>query len=119
MVFTGGRGPVGGYVMRKAMICASVLLALFQVWSMVFTHSGARAPSAASVVAAAPRAVLAVAAASTAPSMTEVAAQTPAPKSCYRQYQAKFRQCQTSDQACHVKAADQWDLCEATGLWPQ
>ena len=101
------------------MICVSVVLALFQMWPLFFGHRGAAAPSAAAVVAAAPHAVLAVARVSATPQMTPAAMPVPAPKSCYRQYQAKFGQCSAADQACHVKTADQWDLCEATGMWPQ
>ena len=101
------------------MICVSVMLALFQLWPVVFGQRGGKAPTAAAVVAAAPRAVMAVAAASAAPDLTRAAVSIPAPKSCYRQYQAKFGQCAAGDQACHVKMADQWDLCEAQGMWPQ
>ncbi|MGL4303202.1 MAG: hypothetical protein ACRCS5_10930 [Sphingomonas sp.] len=99
------------------MIFVSVLLALFQIYSMAATGRRDKAPTAASVVAAAPRAVLAVAAAST-PPMAAVAASAPPPKSCYRQYQAKFQHCGPADRACHLNTADQWDLCEATGVWP-
>ena len=101
------------------MICVSVVLALFQMWPLVFGHHGTATPSAATVVAVAPHAALAVARASVIPEMTPAAVSVPAPKSCYRQYQAKFGQCSATDQACHVKAADQWDLCEATGMWPK
>lgn len=104
--------------MRKMMIFVSVLLALFQLYSMAATGRRDKAPTAASVVAAAPRAMLAVAAASSAPQMAAVTASAPTPKSCYRQYQAKFQQCGAADRACHLNAADQWDLCEATGVWP-
>ena len=108
-----------GAIMRKAMICVSVMLALFQLWPVVFGRPGGKAPTAAAVAAVAPRAVLAVATASTMPELTPASASAPAPKSCYRQYQAKFAQCPAADQACHVKVADQWDLCEAKGIWPQ
>jgi len=42
-----------------------------------------------------------------------------APLSCYKHYKAVFAGCSQDDQACHIKAADQWDLCEATGFWPK
>ncbi len=105
--------------MRKAMICVSVMLALFQVWPVVFGHRGGTAPTAKAVVAAVPRAVMAVATASSAPKIAPAMASEPAPKTCYRQYLVKFAECAAGDQACHVKAADQWDLCDATGMWPK
>lgn len=43
--------------MRKMMIFVSVLLALFQLYSMAATGRRDKAPTAASVVAAAPRAM--------------------------------------------------------------
>jgi len=42
-----------------------------------------------------------------------------APVSCYKRYTAVFAACSHEDKACHIKAADQWDLCEATGFWPK
>ena len=105
--------------MRKLMIGASVLLAMFQVWPLVF---GGRAPVGAArvVTSAAPRVVEAVATSGDLPRIVPVSTMpAPAPESCYRQYQAHFAACRAGDQACHVKAADDWDLCEATGFWPQ
>lgn len=105
--------------MRKIMIFVSVLLALFQMYSMVATGGRDKAPTAASVVAVAPRAVLAAASAPNAPQMAPIVGSASPPQSCYRQYQTKFQQCRAGDEACHLNAADQWDLCEATGLWPK
>lgn len=109
--------------MRKAMICVSALLAMFQLWPLVFGHGligGTAATAAHAAAAAAPKAVAAIATDSTVPRLVEVStAPVAAPKSCYRQYQAHFARCSPGDQACRVKAADDWDLCEATGMWPQ
>ncbi len=105
--------------MRNAMICVSVMLALFQAWPVVFGHRAGIAPTAAPVLAAAPRVTMAVAKASTIPKMVPAVASVPAPKTCYQQYRAKFGHCAAADQVCHIKTADQWDLCEATGMWPQ
>lgn len=104
--------------MRKLMICASVALAMFQLWPMVFGR--ARADVAQTVASVAPKTVVAVANGTDLPRIVPVStAPVPAPRSCYRQYQAHFAACPASDQMCHVKAADDWDLCEATGFWPQ
>lgn len=105
--------------MRNAMICVSVMLALLQAWPVIFGHRGGIAPTTAPVLAAAPRVTMAVAKASTAPKMMPTVASAPAPKTCYQQYRAKFGQCAAGDRVCHIKIADQWDLCEATGMWPQ
>lgn len=105
--------------MRKIMIGASIILAGFQVWPLMFGHTVGVTPGAASAVAPAAKLMPAVAMMSSAPKTVPASASVPAPKSCYRQYQAKFGACAPGDAACHVKAADQWDLCEATGFWPQ
>lgn len=105
--------------MRRAMICVSIMLAMLQVWPMMFGHRTVGA-GAVSVAASLPKTIPAVALASSKPRIEAAAAvSTPLPKSCYRQYQAKFGQCPAGDQACHVKVADDWDLCEATGVWPR
>lgn len=102
--------------MRKTMIGASIVLAGFQLWPLLFGH---RSGDAANATATAPKLMPAVAMASHAPQLTPAVAAVSTPKSCYRQYQAKFAACAAGDQACHVKTGDQWDLCEATGFWPQ
>ncbi|MDB5706612.1 MAG: hypothetical protein JWN66_3728 [Sphingomonas bacterium] len=105
--------------MRKAMICVSVMLALLQFWPMVFGQHGEAGATASAAHAEMPRPIPAVAMAKVIPIPAKVS--TPgavAPKSCYKQYQAAFAACSRDDQACHIKTADQWDLCEATGFWP-
>ncbi|MDE8431621.1 hypothetical protein PCJ44_28945, partial [Klebsiella pneumoniae] len=67
--------------MRKIMIFVSVLLALFQMYSMVATGGRDKAPTAASVVAVAPRAVLAAASAPNAPQMAPIVASASPPQS--------------------------------------
>ncbi len=37
---------------------------------------------------------------------------------CYQTYERKFGQCGGGDSACQLKVGDDWDVCEATGLWP-
>jgi hypothetical protein len=105
--------------MRKAMICVSVMLALFQLWPMVFGRHATSNTAGAAVVAAAPRVVQAVAIAEKVPQMTPASVSVPAPRSCYTRYKAEFQQCRAGDQLCHAKMAEHWDLCEATGMWPE
>ncbi len=95
------------------------MLALFQLWPMVFGHRAPMDAAPAAIAEVVPKRVEAVAMTDTLPRMTPAAVSLPALKSCYRQYRAKFQQCPASDRACRTKMADQWDLCEATGLWPQ
>ncbi len=100
--------------MRKWMICASVVLAVFQLWPMMFGHK-ANGGVAASM--ATPHLVAAVASTTVAP--IKVAAVRPVgpPQSCYTHYRAVYSACAVGDRACHLHAADAWDLCEATGTW--
>ena len=101
-------------MMRKWMICVSVALAMFQVWPMVF---GTRSDGEVAASMPAPHLVAAVAIASVTP--IKVAANRPAgpPQSCYTHYRAVYSACVMGDRACHLHAADAWDLCEATGAW--
>ncbi len=103
--------------MRKAMICVCVMLAMVQVWPMIFGHRAGEASAAVSEHVQQAKLIPAVATVQLAPAKVSVPAGG-APKSCYRQYQTVFATCAKNDQACHIKAADQWDLCEATGFWP-
>lgn len=106
--------------MRKAMICVSFMLLLLQLWPMVFGHRAGEASAAVSAEAHAPKVIAAVATTQAIPVPAAVSVPADgAPKSCYKQYTAVFAACTRDDQACHIKAADQWDLCEATGFWPK
>ncbi|MDH7971134.1 hypothetical protein QH494_02980 [Sphingomonas sp. AR_OL41] len=95
------------------MIFGCVALALFQLWPVVFGHKP-NAEVAASM--SAPRLVPAVAVMSKAP-VPAVSRQMGPPQSCYAHYRAAYTGCATGDRACHLRAADAWDLCEATGTW--
>jgi hypothetical protein len=106
--------------MRRAMICVSVMLALFLVWPMIFGQHGEGAAAAATATREAPKPIPAVAVAAVIPIPAKVSLPAAiAPKSCYKRYQAAFQKCARGDQACSINAADQWDLCEATGFWPE
>jgi len=106
--------------MRKAMICVSVMLVLLQIWPMLFGHRAGEASAAISAEASAPKLIPAVATTRVIPIPAAVSvAGDGAPVSCYKRYTAVFAACSHEDKACHIKAADQWDLCEATGFWPK
>ncbi|MFZ5747785.1 MAG: hypothetical protein ACOY45_09020 [Pseudomonadota bacterium] len=103
--------------MRNAMICASVMLAVFLGWPLAFGDGGkanleAGKAEARAVAETAPQKVAAAVPAASAP---VAAAQ---PESCYKRYQRTVKQCVPSDPACRQRASDEWDMCEATGFWP-
>lgn len=100
--------------MRKWMIFATILLAMFQLWPMVFGHNSNSQASASM-----PPAHLAPAVATATMTPIKIAASKPAgpPQSCYGHYRALYSACTAGDRACHLRAADEWDLCEAKGTW--
>ena len=104
--------------MRRAMICVSFMLAVVQIWPMVF---GAKGDSGAAV-AAAPAIPAAVA--QPVPGVAKSLTNKPKPgarqsmPTCYQTYERKFGQCGGGDAACQLSVNDAWDVCEATGLWP-
>ncbi len=100
------------------MILATLMLAVFVAWPLVFgnTQKGLEEAAEARVVVmqAPPKASFVLAA---------TAAPKPAapvkPESCYQRYQREVKQCTGADMAgCKLGAADHWDMCEATGFWP-
>lgn len=112
--------------MRRAMICITVMLGLLQGWLLVF--GGKQTPvevavsAARSTVSAAANGssqlVPAIANASSKPKqLISQASKSTGQLSCYRHYEIAFANCSPRDRACRMRAADQWDLCEATGLW--
>ena len=100
--------------MRKWMICASVVLAMFQLWPVVFGHNSS---SEASASMPAPHLVPAVATAMGGRVTVSASKPTGPPQSCYAHYRAVYSVCAVGDRACHLRAADAWDLCEAKGTW--
>lgn len=111
--------------MRKAMICVSVMLALLNLWPLVMgsqvTPQQVAATAAPSAKAATNRPVKVAAFTGGNPvnpikRVNQVAVR-PGQVTCYRHYEIAFAACQPTDRTCRMKAADQWDLCEATGFW--
>lgn len=107
--------------MRRAMICVSVMLAVLQLWPIVFGHKMPSTEADAALVKrvavvrlAVPKAIPAVAM-SVPPAPVTVAMAVP--ETCYQHYQRAFKACDVNSQSCHLGVADKWDLCEATGFW--
>lgn len=112
--------------MRRAMICVSVMLAILQIWPLVFGQpktavevaERAATSTAHAATIASSQLVPAVAEAGRKPVQLAVQAAAPAAKmTCYRHYEIAYAACTPGDRACRMQAADNWDLCEATGLW--
>ena len=101
------------------MILVSVMLAMYLGWPLAFggkqrgleTPAEARGVAATPVFASKPVRTAALAAKPSAPSR---------PESCYKRYQREVKLCTgaTTAAACKLGAADHWDMCEATGFWP-
>ena len=107
--------------MRNVMICVSVMLAVFLGWPLAFggadgpSLQGSRAEASTIAVAAPAPAEARVTPAVVTP---EVSA-APVAESCYKRYQREVKLCTGSAKAaCALKSADHWDMCEATGFWP-
>ncbi|HEX8413405.1 MAG TPA: hypothetical protein VF637_05900 [Sphingomicrobium sp.] len=104
--------------MRRVIICVSFMLAILQLWPVVFGQSaGAGAASAAAVVTPKPGA--GVSQLSVKP-VTNIAigSKSPSLPTCFETYGRRFAQCSGNDSACQLRVIDHWDVCEATGLWP-
>ncbi|MBX3594038.1 MAG: hypothetical protein KF783_06160 [Sphingomonas sp.] len=109
------------------MICVSVMLAIFLTWPLVFgggkdaaARAAARAAEQAASVAVKPAAATESGvrlikaggrAVSRAPSV--------AIEACFKRYEREYARCGATSSGCRMNVADQWDLCEATGFWPQ
>ena len=110
--------------MRQAMICVSVMLALVQLWPVVFGHRlQATMPALAAetkLAAASPASSQSVPAVAVVPVSKALPVTGKAnPIGCYQRYQIAYRACSPSDGGCRMAAADRWDLCEATGMWQE
>ena len=98
--------------MRRAMIGITTVLVLLQVWPSVF---GQRSASDISVP-------LAHAAAGTPVDQvrgTASAWETSNPPACFAEYRRTLNACAKGDKTCETKTVNAFDLCEATGFWPQ
>lgn len=104
------------------MICVSFMLAIFLAWPMAFGTDGKSMPTAAEARHAVKNALATVPSVRVIPqALAETMPATRArPESCYQRFQREVKQCTegASSAACRLGAADRWDMCEATGFWP-
>ena len=114
--------------MRGLMITASVMLAAWQIWTLlpgdksisIAADAAVPKPLPSPAVAAMSRPKLVPAVAVGPVKALTLKAKAPAGsaiESCYDHYRALYAQCAAGDQSCHIAAGDRWDLCEATGFW--
>jgi hypothetical protein len=101
------------------MIMVSLLLAVYLGWPLAFggKQRGLETPAEAHGVSVAPVHTKHAGP----PNLAAVS--TPAsirPESCYKRYQREVKLCtgEATSAACKLGAADHWDMCEATGFWP-
>ncbi|QIG80608.1 hypothetical protein [Stakelama tenebrarum] len=112
--------------MRNAMICVSIMLAVFLGWPLAFGGNGEAGygpqlakPDSAAAAQVQPTESPTAAVADT-KGEPEAASHQGPPESCYNHYQRAVRLCPANRGAgCRLKAADDWDLCEARGIWPE
>ena len=98
------------------MIAVSVMLAIYLGWPLAFGGKERGLETAAEA-----RGVIPARAVSHKPKAVAGNSSAPArPESCYKRYQREVKQCTgiTTAAACKLGAADHWDMCEATGFWP-
>jgi hypothetical protein len=98
------------------MICVSVMLAVVQLWPLVFGGWGERdVAQAARLVPTAQAAVK--------PVTVKVPARVRPAQSgmptCYQRYERAYASCGAGHAGCQLRAGDNWDVCEATGFWPE
>ncbi|QQV75907.1 hypothetical protein H5J25_09825 [Sphingomonas aliaeris] len=94
------------------MIGIMTVLVLLQVWPSVFGQRSASDISVPLAHAAAGNAVDQVRG-------TASAWETSNPPACFAEYRRTLNACAKGDKACETKTVNAFDLCEATGFWPQ
>ena len=106
--------------MRRVIICVSFMLAIFQLWPVVFGQSAGAAAAAAAAPVVAHKSGAAISQVATKPLTTNVISGTkPSMPTCFETYGRRFAQCSGNDASCQLRVIDHWDVCEATGLWPE
>jgi len=99
------------------MIWASVLLAIYVAWPLAFGRGGDGDFEGVAEVrvmrSVAPRA-------KPVPASRMPAQESARPESCYKRYQREVKLCDgVHGAACRLGTADRWDMCEASGFWPE
>ena len=106
--------------MRNAMICTTIMMAIFLAWPMAFgdDHRPGFAPGPARAEALAFDTPV-----RTTPIRIEVrsAAITDrtVPASCQKRYEQAYSGCAIADRECRITAGEDWDICDQTGFWPE
>jgi hypothetical protein len=98
--------------MRRAMVGITTMLVLLQVWPSVFGQRSASDISVPLAHAASGNPVDQVRG-------TASAWETSNPPACFAGYRRTLNACAKGDTACAAKTTNAYDLCEATGFWPQ
>lgn len=104
--------------MRNALICISVMLAVLLAWQSFFDGKGGDAAKhaiARALDTKLEREKPKPAAGVSISMLIPPAAAKPVP--CDRSYAKAVRECGL-DASCRMAAADHYDLCQATGMWP-
>jgi len=112
--------------MRGAMICVSVMLAVLQLWPIIFSRSTTRpipanAPFARQIGAnTLPKPLPTFVRDNPKPTshFTQLLEEEPV-IDCDKSYRRALQACAPSDDHCHLRAADRFDLCDARGFLSQ
>lgn len=106
--------------MRRAMICVSFMLAVIQLWPLAFGGWGSSNPVAEARLVPAAHAASATKAAVKAVAVPVRKRAAPAGMpTCYQRYERAYASCGGGNAGCQLRAGDNWDVCEATGFWPE
>jgi hypothetical protein len=102
------------------MICVSVMLAILQIWPMMFGHDGNQAIAAEPVtVVATPQPLEQKVAVLPVPQPVvagESRVEIPPMESCLSAYRRALNECRHGDSGCSLRVSDRWQVCEATGF---
>jgi hypothetical protein len=101
------------------MICVSVMLAILQIWPMMFGHDANQAIAAEPLrpippTRGAARNVVILPVPQ--PADGQSRAVIPAMQSCLGLYREALNECRRGDANCTLTASDRWQVCEATGF---
>ena len=104
--------------MRKVIICVSFMLAILQLWPVVFGQSAGAGAAAAAAPVVTRKPGAGVSQLSVKPLTNVAIGSKGSLPTCFETYGRRFAQCSGNDSACQLRVIDHWDVCEATGLWP-
>lgn len=99
--------------MRRAMMCVGFMLAMVELWPVVFGHSDSGNPVMEAQFVPSARA------AGRSLTPARLRASPIGMPTCYQRYERAYNACRPGDGACRLQMGDNWDVCEATGFWPE